>query len=112
MPPPPPRPPGVAEKLDKLISTPRPLRIHWTGCPNSCAQVQVADIGLMGAPAKKMIDGKNKAVPGVNIFVGGTIGENAFLALEPYKKGVPMADDDILPVLVEIAKEKFGAVDK
>jgi ferredoxin-nitrite reductase len=103
---------GVAEKLDKLISTPRPLRIHWTGCPNSCAQVQVADIGLMGAPAKKMIDGKAKAVPGVNIFVGGTIGENAFLALEPYKKGVPMADDDILPVLVEIAKEKFGAVDK
>ena len=23
---------------------PKPLRIHWTGCPNSCGQVQCADI--------------------------------------------------------------------
>ena len=29
------------------------VRIHWTGCPNSCGQVQAADIGLMGGPAKK-----------------------------------------------------------
>lgn len=32
---------------------------------------QVADIGLMGAPAKK--DGK--AVEGVDIFLGGVVGE-------------------------------------
>ena len=56
--------------------------------------------------------GKMKAVPGVSIFVGGKVGESAFLALEPYKKGVPMADDDLLPELVAIAKEHFGAVDK
>ena len=48
-------------------------------------QVQVADIGLMGGPAKKLDpeSGKMKAVPGVSIFVGGRVGENAFLALEP-----------------------------
>ena len=34
----------VATKLDALISMPRPLRIHWTGCPNSCGQVQAADV--------------------------------------------------------------------
>merc|ERR1719502_2364167 len=104
----------IAQKLDGLISLDRPLRIHWTGCPNSCGQVQVADIGLMGGPAKKLDpeSGKMKAVPGVNIFVGGKVGESAFLALEPYKKGVPMADDDLLPELVAIAKEHFGAVDK
>jgi len=38
----------------------------------------VADIGLMGCPAKK--DGK--AVEGVRIFLGGSIGENAQLASE------------------------------
>ena len=104
----------VAKKLDALIHMERPLRIHWTGCPNSCAQVQVADIGLMGGPAKKLDPetGKRKAVPGVSIFVGGRIGEDAHLALDPYKKAVPMEDDILIPELIAIAKEHFGAVDK
>jgi len=104
----------IARKLDELISVPRPLRIHWTGCPNSCGQVQVADIGLMGGPAKKWDEeeGKMKAVPGVKIFVGGRVGEDAHLALDTFKEGIPMDDDDLLPELVAIAKEHFGAVDK
>jgi len=104
----------IALKLDGLISTPRPLRIHWTGCPNSCGQVQVADIGLMGGPAKKWCEeeGKMKAVPGVKIFVGGRVGEDAHLALDTFKEGIPMDDEDLLPELVAIAKEHFGAVDK
>ena len=75
----------IAQKLDALISVPKPLRIHWTGCPNSCGQVQVADIGLMGGPAKKLDpeSGKMKAVPGVSIFVGGRVGEDAYLSLDP-----------------------------
>ena len=42
----------------------------------SCGQSQVADIGLMGAPAKK--DGK--AVEGVDVFLGGAVGEGAWTA--------------------------------
>jgi len=104
----------IAEKLDELISVPKPLRIHWTGCPNSCGQVQCADIGLMGGPAKKLDPetGKTMAVPGVQIFVGGRIGEDAYLSLDPYKKGIPLEDEDLLPELVAIAKEHFGATDK
>ena len=60
------------------------MRIHWTGCPNSCGQAQAGDIGLMGGPAKKMnAEGKMKAVPGVKMFLGGTIGEHGKLQLEP-----------------------------
>ena len=80
--------------------------------PNSCGQVQVADIGLMGAPAKKMDEESGKAVPGCNIFVGGRVGEDAHLSLEPYKKGVPLDEEDLLPVLLEILKTEFGAVEK
>jgi len=100
----------VARKLDALVHVPRSLRVHWTGCPNSCGQVQVADIGIMGAPAKKWSEeeGKNKAVPGCNLFVGGRIGEDAHLALEPYKKGIPLDDEDLLPLLVDIIVEHFG----
>eukprot|EP00543_Licmophora_paradoxa_P009519 CAMPEP_0202477274 /NCGR_PEP_ID=MMETSP1360-20130828/93859_1 /ASSEMBLY_ACC=CAM_ASM_000848 /TAXON_ID=515479 /ORGANISM="Licmophora paradoxa, Strain CCMP2313" /LENGTH=593 /DNA_ID=CAMNT_0049104517 /DNA_START=45 /DNA_END=1826 /DNA_ORIENTATION=+ len=103
---------NIGKKLEELVSVDRPIRIHWTGCPNSCGQVQVADIGLMGGPARKEIDGKMKAVPGVKIFVGGKIGEESHLALEPYKSGVPLAEEELLPVLVEILKKEFGATDK
>mmetsp|Transcript_12904 Transcript_12904/g.19428 ORF Transcript_12904/g.19428 Transcript_12904/m.19428 type:complete len:609 (+) Transcript_12904:35-1861(+) len=104
----------IARLLDERIEVPQPLRIHWTGCPNSCGQVQAADIGLMGGPAKKLDpeSGKMKAVPGVQIFIGGRVGEHAHLSLEPYKKGIPMADDDLLPELIAIAKEYYGAKDK
>jgi len=104
----------VAAKLDALVEVPRPLRIHWTGCPNSCGQVQVADIGIMGAPAKKFDEasGKNKAVPGCNLFVGGKIGEEAHLALEPYKKGIPLEHDELIPELVEIIVNEFGGKKK
>jgi ferredoxin-nitrite reductase len=101
----------IIKALDKRIVTSTPLRIHFTGCPNSCAQVQAADIGLMGGPAKKEIDGKMKAVPGVNIFVGGTVGEHGHLSVEPHTKGVPMAEEDLVPVLVKIAVEEFGATE-
>ena len=104
----------VAKKLEDLVTVDRPIRIHWTGCPNSCGQVQVADIGIMGGPARKLNEetGKMMAVPGCKIFVGGRIGEDAHLALEPYKQGVPLADEDLLPELVEILKNEFGARDK
>lgn len=104
----------MAKKLEEKVVMDRPIRIHWTGCPNSCGQVQVADIGIMGAPARKEDPetGKKKAVPGCNIFVGGRIGEDAHLALDPVRKGVPLADEDLLPVLVEVLKENFGAKDR
>ena len=55
----------VMAKVDALVEAPRPVRVHWTGCPNSCGQVQAADIGLMGAPAKRAnAEGKMKAVAG------------------------------------------------
>jgi ferredoxin-nitrite reductase len=105
---------SVAKKLESLVTVDRPIRIHWTGCPNSCGQVQVADIGIMGAPAKKEDPdtGMMKAVPGCKIFVGGKIGEEAHLALEPEMTGIPLAEEDLVPVLVDILKEKFGAKDK
>jgi len=43
------------EALSAELSLTREVRIHWTGCPNSCGQPQVADIGLMGTKARKMV---------------------------------------------------------
>jgi len=105
---------SLVQKLESLVTVDRPIRIHMTGCPNSCGQVQAADIGIMGAPARKLDPetGKNKAVPGCKIFVGGRIGEDAHLSLEPFVQGIALEDGELLPVLVDILKTQFGAVDK
>ena len=30
---------AMIEKLEEQLDVPEPVRIHWTGCPNSCGQV-------------------------------------------------------------------------
>jgi ferredoxin-nitrite reductase len=45
---------AMIEALEAELALTRGVRIHWTGCPNSCGQPQVADIGLMGTKVRKM----------------------------------------------------------
>ena len=77
--------------------------MHWTGCPNTCAQVQVADIGFMGAMAR---DENKKPVEGVDIFMGGRIGSDSHLG-DVIRKQVPLKD--LVPVVQELLIEHFGA---
>ena len=98
----------VAAKLEERVELDRDVRIHWTGCPNSCGQAQAGDIGLMGGPAKKMnAEGKMKAVPGVKVFLGGTIGETGKLQLEAEPDAIAL--DDLVPSLTELLINNFGA---
>ncbi|PIN07289.1 Sulfite reductase (ferredoxin) [Handroanthus impetiginosus] len=94
----------VTEEVNRLVSVTKPVRMHWTGCPNSCGQVQVADIGFMGCMTR---DKNKKLVEGADVFVGGRIGSDSHLG-DIYKKGVPC--DDLVPLVVDLLIEKFGAV--
>ncbi|TVQ51882.1 MAG: ferredoxin--nitrite reductase [Spirulina sp. DLM2.Bin59] len=93
---------AIAATLDERLETPQRVRIHWTGCPNSCGQPQVADIGLMGTKVRK--DGKT--VEGVDIYMGGTVGKDAQLGT-CVQKGIPC--EDLIPVLENLMVEHFGA---
>jgi ferredoxin-nitrite reductase len=93
---------AIARQLDATLSLPRPVRIHWTGCPNSCGQPQVADIGLMGTKVRK--DGK--PAEGVDIYMGGKVGKDAQLGT-CVQKGVPC--DDLPEVLTALLLENFEA---
>ena len=97
----------VVRKLESELEFPRTIRVHWTGCPNSCGQAQVGDIGLMGAPAKL----EGKAVEGVKIMTGGRIGEDPELASD-FEKSVPCDEAYLLPKLREILIDQFGAKPK
>src|SRR6201995_2875619 len=48
----------------------QPVTINVNGCPNSCARIQVADIGLKGS---LVTDGDGRHVEGFQIHLGGTL---------------------------------------
>jgi sulfite reductase (ferredoxin) len=48
-----------------------PVTLSINGCPNSCARIQVADIGLKG---QLVTDGAGNQVDGFQVHLGGTLG--------------------------------------
>ncbi|GAA5113023.1 nitrite/sulfite reductase [Haloechinothrix salitolerans] len=51
-----------------------PLSIHLNGCPNSCARIQTADIGLKG---QIVTDADGNQVEGFQVHLGGGLGLDA-----------------------------------
>lgn len=95
----------LAQELDQELDIPQRVRLHWTGCPNSCGQAQAGDIGLMGTKVRK--DGK--AVEGAKIFSGGKVGKEAELGTL-INQGV--AAEDLKSTLRDLLVEKFNAKPK
>ncbi|WLR43589.1 nitrite/sulfite reductase [Bacillus carboniphilus] len=60
----------LAKSLDERISLDVPVRIHIVGCPNSCGQRQIADIGLQGIKIKTK---DKRLVEAFEIYIGGTL---------------------------------------
>lgn len=53
--------------LDERVELDTPIRLHINGCPNSCGQQQIADIGLMGGKSKT----KDGMVESYTLSIGG-----------------------------------------
>lgn len=94
---------ATIKDLENELSMPHPVRIHWTGCPNSCGQPQVADIGLMGTKARK----NGQMVEAVDIWMGGKVGKEAHLGSLVMEK-IPC--EDLKPILRELLIANFGAL--
>ncbi|BBD69882.1 nitrite and sulphite reductase 4Fe-4S subunit NirA [Nostoc commune NIES-4072] len=93
---------AMIKALEEDLTFTNPVRIHWTGCPNSCGQPQVADIGLMGTKTRK----NGKTLEGVDIYMGGKVGKDAHLGT-CVTKGIPC--EDLQPVLQDLLIKNFGA---
>ena len=62
----------VAAELDERLADAdleRPLTVSINGCPNSCARIQTADIGLKG----QIITVDGERVPGFQVHLGGSL---------------------------------------
>ncbi len=79
----------IAAHVESRLALDQPVNIHLTGCPHSCAQHYVGDIGLIGA--KIPVGGEGDTAEGFHIFVGGGTGANAKIGRE-YRRDVKTED--------------------
>lgn len=70
---------ALIDHLDLRLALDQPINIHLTGCPNSCAQHYVGDIGLLATKVEKSED---EEVEGYHIAVGGGSGADLKLGRE------------------------------
>jgi ferredoxin-nitrite reductase len=85
---------ALADHLDARVALDAPLNIHLTGCPNSCAQHVVGDIGLL---ATKIDAGGDDEIEGYHIHVGGGSGAEQRLGRELF----PSVPAEAVPARIE-----------
>ncbi|MEU7550956.1 nitrite/sulfite reductase [Streptomyces sp. NPDC044571] len=64
----------IDELERRLPDFAEPLTININGCPNACARIQVADIGLKG---QLVLDENGEQVEGYQVHLGGALGLEA-----------------------------------
>ncbi|NUL22057.1 nitrite/sulfite reductase, partial [Streptomyces lunaelactis] len=80
-----------------------PITININGCPNACARIQVADIGLKG---QLMLDDNGNQVEGFQVHLGGALGLEAGFGRKVRGLKVTSAE---LPDYVERVLKRFQA---
>jgi sulfite reductase (ferredoxin) len=63
-----------ANLKDIVDGVTEPITVHINGCPNSCARIQTADIGLKG---QIVTDDQGNQVEGFQVHLGGGLGLDA-----------------------------------
>ncbi|BET46885.1 sulfite reductase SirA [Streptomyces sp. RS2] len=93
----------IDELERRLPDFDEPLTINLNGCPNACARIQTADIGLKG---QLMLDEHGEQVEGYQVHLGGALG------LEPgfgrKVRGLKVTAQE-LPDYVERVLKRFQA---
>lgn len=84
---------ALAEYLEKKITLDLPINIHLTGCPNSCAQHYMGDIGLLGV--------KVSGAECYHVFVGGGFGSRQAVGRQVFSG---IAFEDLKPTLEKMLK--------
>ncbi len=78
---------ALAEHLERTVALDQPVNIHLTGCPHSCAQHYVGDIGLLGTRIARGED----SIEGYIVHVGGGAGSERRLARQLFEP-LPMSE--------------------
>ncbi|WP_225799046.1 nitrite/sulfite reductase [Streptomyces sp. NK15101] len=95
---------SLIDELERRIPEfDEPLTININGCPNACARIQVADIGLKG---QLVLDDEGNRVEGYQVHLGGALGLEAGFGRKVRGLKVTAAE---LPDYVERVLKRFQA---
>ncbi|BAU86885.1 precorrin-3B synthase [Streptomyces laurentii] len=93
----------IDELERRLPEFDEPLTINVNGCPNACARIQVADIGLKG---QLVLDDDGNRVEGYQVHLGGALGLEAGFGRKVRGLKVTSAE---LPDYIERLLKRFQA---
>lgn len=86
---------ALAKYLQARVQLDHPINIHLTGCPNSCAQHYVGDIGLQGVK----VNFNGASVEGYNVVFGGGTGAGGGIGKQVF---TGIAFSEIQPLLERV----------
>ncbi|MYQ44336.1 nitrite/sulfite reductase [Streptomyces sp. SID4985] len=93
----------IDELERRLPEFDEPITININGCPNACARIQVADIGLKG---QLVVDDDGNQVEGFQVHLGGALGLEAGFGRKV--RGLKVTSQE-LPDYVERVLKRFQA---
>ncbi|MFI6766227.1 nitrite/sulfite reductase [Streptomyces sp. NPDC050355] len=91
----------IDELERRLPEFDEPITININGCPNACARIQVADIGLKG---QLVLDDDGNQVEGYQVHLGGALGLEAGFGRKV--RGLKVTSDE-LPDYIERVVRNF-----
>ena len=102
---------GRLSDLEPLLE--RPISLHVNGCPNSCARIQVADIGLKG---QIVTTDEGERVPGFQVHLGGGLagsgaaggGDEDDAGLGRTVRGLKVTAEELAPYVERVVR-RFAA---
>ncbi len=96
----------ISKELDAELDLSEELKIHWTGCPNSCGQAYMGAIGLTGTKTR---NNDGEMIDAYDISIGGAQGPNQKIG-ELKHKSVPAAE--LKNLLKELLIANYSAIPK
>ncbi|MEU8520002.1 nitrite/sulfite reductase [Streptomyces sp. NPDC048577] len=94
---------SLIDELERRIPEfDEPITININGCPNACARIQVADIGLKG---QLVLDDAGNRVEGYQVHLGGALGLEAGFGRKV--RGLKVTSTE-LPDYIERVLTRFG----
>ncbi|MER5183042.1 nitrite/sulfite reductase [Streptomyces sp. NPDC002896] len=93
---------SLIDELERRIPDfDEPITINLNGCPNACARIQVADIGLKG---QLVLNDKGEQVEGFQVHLGGALGLEAGFGRKV--RGLKVTSEE-LPDYIERVLKRF-----
>ena len=84
----------LTKHLEKHLKLDQPVNIHFTGCPHSCAQHYMGDIGLLGAKTR---DGREA----YHVFIGGGFGSKQACGRQVFQA---MPFEELMPTVEKMLR--------